>query len=219
MKSRHSSPDFGGDNVIDSTFRRLKWVGFVVPLAFLFVFLYLVEGPVHDLLHSAWGFLTLLVVLTLAVISFALLMIIGIRRIHQHLQNMTGVADVKNLQLRALNEATLALSEERSLSSVLQRVVDLSQELVGARYAALGVLSEDGRLSAFLTSGIDQETRQAIGPPPEGKGLLGYMLKRTDALRVDSIASHPESVGFPEGHPKMEAFLGRPSRYKGKAVG
>ena len=77
MKSRHSSPDFGGDNVIDSTFRRLKWVGFVVPLAFLFVFLYLVEGPVHDLLHSAWGFLTLWVVLTFAVIFFALAIICG----------------------------------------------------------------------------------------------------------------------------------------------
>ena len=199
--------------------RRLELVGFIAPLAFLATYTFLVEGPIHDIIHSAWGFTGLLAVLSVTTFSFARLMFLGIRRGHSHLQSTSKASEVRNEQLRALNEANLALSEERSVASVLQRVVDLSRELVGARYAALSVLGEDGRISAFLTSGIDQETRQAIGPPPEGKGLLGYMLKRTDALRVDNIASHPESVGFPEGHPKMETFLGMPIWYKGEAVG
>ena len=52
----------------------------------------------------------------------------------------------KKAQLAALNEANLLVSGERMVSSVLQRVVDISQDFSGARYAALGVLDDPGRL-------------------------------------------------------------------------
>ena len=125
----------------------------------------------------------------------------------------------QNTQLRALNEANLALSDERLLSSVLQRVVDLSRELGRARFAALAVVSDDGEITAFLTSGIDEETRGRIGAPPSGKGILGLMLRRTTPLRLDSIADHPDAAGFPPEHPAMASFLGVPIRYSGQAVG
>ncbi len=207
------------DEVSNATFRRLEWAGFIAPIVFVAIYTYLVEGPAHDLVHSTWGFVALMVASAVVVIAFARLMFFSIRRIHYSLQHVSKIAEIRNAQLRTLNEANLALSEERSVALVLQRVVDLSRELVGARYAALSVLGQDGRLSAFLTSGIDQEAREAIGSLPEGKGLLGLMLKRTESLRVEDIASHPESVGFPEGHPAMETFLGMPIRYKGEAVG
>ena len=103
--------------------------------------------------------------------------------------------------------------------SVLQRVVDLSRELAEARYAALGVLGDDGGLKSFLTSGVDPSVKNSIGALPSGKGLLGLMLERTEPLRVDNIQNHPASVGFPPGHPSMTTFLGVPIRYKGRAVG
>ena len=125
----------------------------------------------------------------------------------------------KNAQLAALNEANLLLSEERLVSSVLQRVVDISRELSGARYAALGVLADNGQLKTFLTSGIGEAAREAIRELPSGNGLLGLMLERTEPLRADTISKHPKSVGFPPGHPDMTSFLGVPIRYKGRAVG
>ncbi len=94
----------------------------------------------------------------------------------RELEQLSRVVASQNAQLMALNEANLLLSEERLVSSVLQRVVDLSRELAGARYAALGVLGDDEQLKSFLTSGIDQGTRNALGDPPTGKGLLGMML-------------------------------------------
>ena len=58
-------------------------------------------------------------------------------------------------QLEALNEAALALNAELDLGIVLQKVVDLSTELVNARYGALGVLDKEGaHFEQFLTSGI-----------------------------------------------------------------
>ena len=105
------------------------------------------------------------------------------------------------------------------MSSVLQRVVDISRELSGARYAALGMLDETGQLKAFLTSGIDERARASIGELPSGKGLLGAMLERTEPLRIDKMSDHPKSEGFPPRHPDMTSFLGVPIRYKGRAVG
>ena len=134
-------------------------------------------------------------------------------------QELSKVVARQNAQLKALNEANLLLSEERLVSAVLQRVVDISRELSGARYAALGVLDESGKLKAFLTSGIDEADRVAIGELPSGKGLLGAMLDRTEPLRIDTMSDHPNSGGFPPGHPKMTSFLGVPIRYKGRAVG
>ena len=128
------------------------------------------------------------------------------------LEELSRVVARQNAQLRALNEANLLLSEERLVSSVLQRVVDISRELSGARYAALGVLDDNGQLKSFLTSGIDKPARDAIGDLPSGKGLLGVMLERTEPLRVDKISTHPKSVGFPPGHPDMNSFLGVPIR-------
>ena len=135
------------------------------------------------------------------------------------IQELSKVVARQNAQLKALNEANLLLSEERLVSSVLQRVVDISRELSGARYAALGVVDEYGRLQVFLTSGIDETARSAIGELPSGKGLLGAMLQRTEPLRINNIADHPNSEGFPPGHPDMTSFLGVPIRYKGRAVG
>ena len=137
----------------------------------------------------------------------------------RELEQLSRVVANQNAQLKALNEANLLLSEEHQVSSVLQRVVDLSRELAGARYAALGVVGDDGGLKSFLTSGIDQGTRNSIGHPPTGKGLLGLMLERAEPMRADNMADHPASVGFPPGHPFMTTFLGIPIRYKGRAVG
>ena len=135
------------------------------------------------------------------------------------LQELSKVVVRQNAQLKALNEANLLLSEERLVSSVLQRVVEISRELSGARFAALGVLDDDGRLKEFLTSGIDETARAAIGELPSGKGLLGVMLERDEPLRIDKMSDHPKSGGFPPGHPDMTSFLGVPIRYKGRAVG
>lgn len=197
----------------------MGWVGIVAPVVFLALYHLLLLGPLHGLLHSLWGIVLLVALLSVLVTAFSRLMFRAIARLQRHVGDLSRVAATRSAQLRALNEANLALSQERLVSSVLQRVVDLSRELVQARYAALSVVDEDGQFKTFLTSGIDQETRQAIGALPSGKGLLGLMLQRAEPLRLSNMASHPASVGVPPGHPPMTTFLGVPIRYKGQVVG
>jgi signal transduction histidine kinase len=107
--------------------------------------------------------------------------------------------------------AGIAISGEHSLAAVLQRVVDSAREVVGARYAALGVLDENGEtLTEFLTSGLTDEMRRRMGHLPTGDGLLGALIRDARPLRTGDITAHPGHHGFPATHPGMRSFLGVP---------
>jgi signal transduction histidine kinase len=123
-------------------------------------------------------------------------------------------------RLRVLVDAGIALSSELSLDALLQRIVETAAELTSARYAALGVIDKAGQgLERFLTTGIDAETHAAIGDLPRGRGILGVLIRETEALRLHDIADDPRSVGFPRHHPPMKTFLGVPIVLRGVAYG
>jgi len=113
-------------------------------------------------------------------------------------------------QTAALVEAGLALASELDLDALLQRIADLARGVVGARYAAVGVVGGDGLLLRFVYSGIDQATADEIGDLPHGRGLLGVLVEGGRPLRMKEISDHPESYGFPPNHPPMHSFLGVP---------
>lgn len=120
------------------------------------------------------------------------------------------MTDVSKRQTAGLVEAGLALASELDLDALLQRIADLAREVVGARYAAVGVVGEDGLLLRFVYSGIDEVTADLIGDLPHGRGLLGVLLEGGRPMRMQEISDHPESYGFPANHPPMHTFLGVP---------
>jgi signal transduction histidine kinase len=123
-------------------------------------------------------------------------------------------------RLRALVEAGIALASELSLDGLLQRLTELAAELTGARYAALGVIDATGsRLERFVTHGVDDATRAAIGDLPRGRGILGALITDARPLRLHALADDPRSVGFPPNHPPMTTFLGVPVLLRGVAYG
>jgi signal transduction histidine kinase len=114
----------------------------------------------------------------------------------------------------------MALASELSLDNLLQRLTSVAAELTEARYAALGVIDPTGsRLERFITHGVDEETRNAIGDPPHGHGILGALIRDARPLRLHAIADDPRSVGFPPNHPPMTTFLGVPILLRGVAYG
>jgi signal transduction histidine kinase len=107
--------------------------------------------------------------------------------------------------------AGVAIFSQHELKHVLQQIVDAAREVVGARYAALGVLGSDGTsLVEFVTSGIDDAARQRIGNLPRGHGLLGAVIREGKPIRSSDINRHPLRYGFPPHHPPMTSFLGVP---------
>jgi signal transduction histidine kinase len=117
-------------------------------------------------------------------------------------------------------EANRTIVSDLDLPVLLRRIVEVAVELVDARYGALGVVAAEGvGLEEFIHVGIDPEDATLIGHLPEGKGLLGLLIEQPHAIRLDDLAAHPRSVGFPEHHPPMRGFLGVPLRVRDEVFG
>jgi signal transduction histidine kinase len=103
------------------------------------------------------------------------------------------------------------LIAEVSLQGVLNRVVEVAAEVIGARYAAIGVLGLDGKtVESFTTHGIEASLAVRIGHPPRGHGILGVVIRDAKPIRLADLTTHPASHGFPPHHPPMSSFLGVP---------
>lgn len=123
--------------------------------------------------------------------------------------------------MEALLNAVVDIGSDLEMSKVLQRLVVAASELSGARYAAMGVLATTGeeRLAAFITHGVSDRERAAIGALPEGHGILGLLVTDPRPIRLDDLSAHESSYGFPPGHPPMRTFLGVPVQVRGTVYG
>ena len=127
--------------------------------------------------------------------------------------------NVTQERLVLLAEAARALSGELDLDSVLTVIVETAARVTGAQYAALGVIGPGETITRFITFGADDETIAAIGHYPRGLGLLGLLIRDPTILRLNNIAEHPASSGFPANHPPMTTFLGAPVLSGGTVYG
>ncbi len=122
-------------------------------------------------------------------------------------------------RMRGLLEAVVAIGSGLDLESTLRRIVQTAVGLVDATYGALGVIGDDQRLAEFIPVGLSQDEIERIHHWPEGRGLLGLLIDDPRPLRLADIAAHPESSGFPDGHPPMRSFLGVPVRVRDEVFG
>jgi signal transduction histidine kinase len=121
------------------------------------------------------------------------------------------MSDRSSIALDAMSGAVLAIASERSVEPVLQRIVDASRVLAGARYAALGVPDGEGNFAQFITAGMSDQLIARIGPLPRTHGLLGAVLDADRPYRTEDIKQDPRFRGWwPSAHPVMSSFLGVP---------
>jgi signal transduction histidine kinase len=131
------------------------------------------------------------------------------------------LSDVRSTRDRvhSLLEAVLAVGSDLDLQTVLRRITEAASTLADARYAALGVIGDDERLSQFVTVGISDEQRARLGSPPSGHGILGILIRDPQPLRLDDLGRNAAAYGFPPGHPPMTTFLGVPIRVRDEVFG
>jgi signal transduction histidine kinase len=122
-------------------------------------------------------------------------------------------------RLRALIRANATVVRELRLKPVLRHTVEAARELVGARYAALGIVGPNGRLEEFVHVGMDDGTVDRVGHLPDGHGILGLLITHPEPIRLTDLHAHPAAVGFPPHHPPMVSFLGVPIRVRDQVYG
>jgi two-component system, NarL family, sensor histidine kinase DevS len=122
-------------------------------------------------------------------------------------------------RLDGLIEAMLVVTSGLDLDATLQSIVHMAINLVDAQYGALEVHDQTKHMLRFVFEGIDDETVRRIGQFPQGRGLVGLLIDDPKPLRLNNIADHPASVGFPAHHPPMRTFLGVPIRIRDEVFG
>ncbi len=194
------------------TTHRLKWIAVLLPSLFMAGILYIRFNLVPNE-YTLEGNLFAILAVALGSITFSVIIFNVIDRREEEIREA-------NENLEALHQAALALTMELDLQEVLQKVVHLSRELLDAKYGALGVADQEtNQILQFITSGVTDEERERIGPPPTGHGLLGVLNPGGENLIVNNIGKDPRSVGFPPNHPPMQSLLGVPIKSKGEIFG
>jgi diguanylate cyclase (GGDEF)-like protein len=126
----------------------------------------------------------------------------------------------KRAELLNITRSLLAtLTRSTIETNLLQTGIEALARLIEVKYGAIGLLDEQGKLIHFAHTGMKPEEVQRIGRQPEGKGLLGVVIRGNAVLRLDDLAADPRSAGFPPHHPPMKTLLAVPVSSQGRVYG
>ncbi|MFF9849175.1 sensor histidine kinase [Streptomyces litmocidini] len=136
-------------------------------------------------------------------------------------RSLQGLSTELTARVPQLLEAMRSVGTGLELHSTLDRICETAAELADARYAAIGVVDEEGEgLSDFVTFGVGEDVARRIGRRPDGHaGLLGALIRDPQTIRLADLSTDPRATGFPPGHPPMRSFLGVPVRVQGEIFG
>ncbi len=129
----------------------------------------------------------------------------------------------ENQRLRELVSLVGRLGRQITTSvdipTVLQDVVDAACDLTGARYGALAMFNDEGRVQRFVTHGVSLDERELIGQIPRGRGVLALFRESRKPMRVANLSEDSRAFGFPAHHPPMKTFLGTPIMHGDQFLG
>lgn len=123
----------------------------------------------------------------------------------------------QNRELLALHHASLEIESEVELEQVLRRIVGEARGVLSARYGGLTYFRDGGDIAQFITLGWEHD--EGAVPDPKGHGVIGAVTREGGVLHLEDVSLHPQSVGYPEGHPDMRPLLAVPIRSKDEVFG
>lgn len=194
------------------TLRALFWLSVAAPLTFIVGLGVVTHFLLRTALSDAAAYAVAAAIAAPFILAFSAIVFRTFRQLQARLEQQTD-------ELRSLYEAGMSLNSELSLDPVLNKLVELAMRLTGARYGAMSVIGKAGGIERFLTPGISEQERRRIGDPPQGKGLLGVILREGASLRVEDMSADPRHVGFPPNHPPMKSLLGVPIVIRDRVIG
>ncbi len=125
-------------------------------------------------------------------------------------------------RLSRLSRASLRITEDVDLDTVLREVLDGACSLTGASRGAMTTRDDTRNVEDFITSGVSEEEHHLLANLPEGLVLFTYLSRMPEPLRVADFSSHLKSVGLPELRPPLgpvKSFLSAPIRHTGRSLG
>jgi len=125
--------------------------------------------------------------------------------------------------IKALLKLLVGLGLTSNERYLLQVDIETLTNLMRVRYGAIGILNESDEsgktFKYFIHTGITQEIVKSIAILPEGRDLLGAVIRENAVIRLEDLSKDSESFGFPPNHPPMKSLLAVPISYEGHMYG
>jgi PAS domain S-box-containing protein len=126
-------------------------------------------------------------------------------KLSQKVDELTGL----NLKMSTLLDISQRLALQRDPVRLLEDYCREARALLGAQWAAVGMLDEAGQsLCHFSTCGLDLATTAGLYPPPAPQGMLAALLRERGVRRLGGIDGNPHAIGWPPHYPPVHTFLG-----------
>jgi signal transduction histidine kinase len=123
------------------------------------------------------------------------------------------VADLETIsdRLAALLDLGQELAAEHDPPRLIAYVCRAACKIIGAIYAAVGLLEADGQVvRQFTIRGIDVERTVHMSQPANDRGVVRTLIADRRPLRLRNPSGDPQALGFPADHPPVYSFLGAP---------
>lgn len=119
--------------------------------------------------------------------------------------------DAVSQRLASLLELGLELARPCDVPALLRKAGNAARKIVGANYAAVGILNEDGvHLDFFTILGMDSAAVEKVGKPTFSGLIFRSMIAERKPQRAFNPDGEPDSLGLPAYHPPVHSFLGVP---------
>ena len=135
------------------------------------------------------------------------------------IEELTGEIARLRERMSRLSAATLRISENLDLDSVLREVVESARVLTGAANAVITIGEQLEHSRDFISSGLTPEELQQLRSLTEGKGISEYLLQFPQPLRLADLSSHLRGLGFSTEPILAKTFMGAPIRHRGTHIG
>lgn len=181
--------------------RRVRWLAMVVPVLGLILWGVFSHYVMSDFVNSGYGWIVETAVLVVLAIVFSLIVTGIFERLQSDLNKLYKAAADARDGLRAVQMAGVALASDLSVDRLLQRVVDLSRGIIGARYAALSVFGTDGETQRFIYSPRDGAGQSE--PVQAGSSVDVQVVYQGDAIGHLFLSGKEEGTQFDEADRDM----------------
>ncbi|MFQ5904425.1 MAG: ATP-binding protein, partial [Candidatus Binatia bacterium] len=123
---------------------------------------------------------------------------------------------------RVFHETLTCESDEE----VARTCLVVAEALTGSQFGFIDEVNPAGRVDAIALSDpgweacrLPKSDAVALLKDMEIRSIWARVIKDGQSIIVNDPASHPDSVGTPERHPPLTAFLGIPLKYGGQTIG
>ena len=121
-------------------------------------------------------------------------------------------------------QETLSSRTEEELGLLCLSIV---QDITGSQFGFIGEIGQDGSLHDIAVSHsgwqfctmYDKTGHRSPSGSFKIHGLYGRVLTDGKSLIANDPSAHPDTIGVPEGHPSLTAFLGVPLKQDGRTIG